>query len=193
MLDFADLFPIRHFFEAFFTAFDPATDRRRVRVGPPRDRRRLGGRRASLLAVRVLPLDAAQALDPASRPGRLPRVIHHVSVDVSDLERSGRFYDAVLGALGWRRHIDDDDVIGWGIVRPVFFASAERRPAPAAATSASPRAGSRRSRPPGRAASAPAGTDDGAPGPRPEYGGSYYSAYLRDPDGNRVEVAVGSD
>ena len=34
------------------------------------------------------------------------------------------------------------------------------------------------------------GVDDGAPGPRPEYGGSYYSAYLRDPDGNRVEIAV---
>ena len=36
------------------------------------------------------------------------------------------------------------------------------------------------------------GTDEGAPGPRPEYGGSYYSAYVRDPDGNRVEIAVGS-
>ena len=34
------------------------------------------------------------------------------------------------------------------------------------------------------------GTDDGAPGPRPEYGGSYYSAYLLDPDGHRVEIAV---
>jgi catechol 2,3-dioxygenase-like lactoylglutathione lyase family enzyme len=37
------------------------------------------------------------------------------------------------------------------------------------------------------------GIDEGAPGARPEYGGSYYSAYLRDPDGNRVEIAVGSD
>ena len=37
------------------------------------------------------------------------------------------------------------------------------------------------------------GTDDGAPGPRPEYGGSYYSAYLLDPDGHRVEIAVGTD
>ena len=49
-------------------------------------------------------------------------MIHHVSVDVSDLERSARFYDAVLGSLGWRRHIDDAQAIAWGIVRPVFFA-----------------------------------------------------------------------
>jgi catechol 2,3-dioxygenase-like lactoylglutathione lyase family enzyme len=32
------------------------------------------------------------------------------------------------------------------------------------------------------------GTDDGAPGPRPQYGSRYYAAYLRDPDGLRVEV-----
>ena len=31
-----------------------------------------------------------------------------------------------------------------------------------------------------------------ATGPLPEYGGSYYSAYLLDPEGHRVEIAVGS-
>ena len=30
--------------------------------------------------------------------------------------------------------------------------------------------------------------DDGAPGPRPEYGPDYYGAFLRDPDGNSVEA-----
>ena len=32
------------------------------------------------------------------------------------------------------------------------------------------------------------GSDDGAPGQRPQYGQRYYAAYLRDPDGLRVEV-----
>jgi catechol 2,3-dioxygenase-like lactoylglutathione lyase family enzyme len=32
------------------------------------------------------------------------------------------------------------------------------------------------------------GSDDGAPGMRPQYGARYYAAYLRDPDGLRVEV-----
>jgi catechol 2,3-dioxygenase-like lactoylglutathione lyase family enzyme len=30
--------------------------------------------------------------------------------------------------------------------------------------------------------------DDGAPGPRPEYGGDYYGAFLLDPDGNSAEA-----
>lgn len=119
-------------------------------------------------------------------------MIHHVSVDVSELERSGRFYDALLGPLGWRRHVENDETIGWGIVKPVFFASAARPavgggghvcfaatgiPAVRAAWEGGVEAG---------------GADDGAPGPRPEYGASYYSAYLLDPDGHRVEVAVGT-
>jgi catechol 2,3-dioxygenase-like lactoylglutathione lyase family enzyme len=32
------------------------------------------------------------------------------------------------------------------------------------------------------------GSDDGPPGPRPQYGARYYAAYMRDPDGLRVEV-----
>jgi len=119
-------------------------------------------------------------------------MIHHVSVEVSDIERSGRFYDALLGTLGWRRHIDTAEVIGWGIVRPIFFASTRRPavsggghvcfgatgiPAVKAAWEDGVSAG---------------GTDEGAPGPRPEYGASYYSAYLRDPDGHRVEITVGT-
>jgi catechol 2,3-dioxygenase-like lactoylglutathione lyase family enzyme len=45
-----------------------------------------------------------------------------------------------------------------------------------------------------RAALAHDGSDDGAPGPRPEYGlpktvyYAYYAAFVRDPDGNRVEA-----
>jgi catechol 2,3-dioxygenase-like lactoylglutathione lyase family enzyme len=36
------------------------------------------------------------------------------------------------------------------------------------------------------------GRDDGPPGPRPQYGQSYYAAYLLDPDGLRVEVVSGA-
>lgn len=30
------------------------------------------------------------------------------------------------------------------------------------------------------------GISEGAPGPRPEYGDSFYGAYVRDPDGNKL-------
>ena len=120
-------------------------------------------------------------------------MIHHASVEVSDLERSGRFYDALFGPLGWRRQVETDELIAWGIVKPVFFASASRPagtggghvcfvgnriPAVKAAWEGGVAAG---------------GSDDGAPGSRPQYGPGYYSAYLRDPDGYRVEVAVSTD
>ena len=104
-------------------------------------------------------------------------MIHHVSVDVSELGPAGRVYDAVLGSLGWRRQLDNESQIGWGIVRPVFFASVERSPAGSFgghfcfAASGIPAVKAA-----WQAGSEAGGTDDGAPGPRPEYGAGYYSA-----------------
>ena len=118
-------------------------------------------------------------------------MIHHVSVEVSDLERSGRFYDALLGPLGWRRHVETDKLVGWGIVKPIFFAAAGAPGAPSAGHVCFTASGIPAVKASWEEGTAAGGSDDGAPGPRPEYGASYYSAYLRDPDGNRVEVAVG--
>ena len=119
-------------------------------------------------------------------------MIHHVSVDVSDLERSGQFYDAVVGALGWRRHVESDDRIGWGIVRPVFYAaSIETAISPGGHVClASP--GISGVKGAWESGLQNGGEDDGEPGQRPEYGATYYSAYLLDPDRNRIEVAVGA-
>jgi catechol 2,3-dioxygenase-like lactoylglutathione lyase family enzyme len=38
------------------------------------------------------------------------------------------------------------------------------------------------------AALAAGATDNGAPGPRPEYSAGYYGAFVLDPDGNNVEA-----
>ena len=32
------------------------------------------------------------------------------------------------------------------------------------------------------------GMDEGPPGPRPRYGANYYAAYVRDPDGNKLQA-----
>jgi catechol 2,3-dioxygenase-like lactoylglutathione lyase family enzyme len=119
-------------------------------------------------------------------------VIHHVSVAVSDLEKSGRFYDSVVGALGWRRHVESDEQIGWGIVRPVLFASSRRAPGPPSGHVCLASPGISGVKGAWEAGIAAGGTDDGKPGQRPEYGPTYYSAYLLDPDGNRIEIAVGA-
>jgi catechol 2,3-dioxygenase-like lactoylglutathione lyase family enzyme len=119
-------------------------------------------------------------------------VIHHVSVEVSELERSGRFYDSLLGPLGWRRQVENDEVIGWGIVRPVFFASARGHAVAGGGHVCFAATGTPAVKAAWEGGIEAGGSDDGAPGPRPEYGPSYYSAYLLDPDGHRVEVAVGT-
>lgn len=117
-------------------------------------------------------------------------MIRHVSIDVDELERSARFYDAVLGSLGWRRQIDDADRVAWGIVRPVFFASARPGGGSGGGHVCFSASGVGAVKAAWEGGVGAGGRDDGPPGPRPEYGGSYYSAYLRDPDGHRVEIAV---
>ena len=57
-------------------------------------------------------------------------MLHHVLLEVSDLDRSASFYDALLAPLGWRRHFEEDETIGWGIAKPVFFISAHHEPQP---------------------------------------------------------------
>ena len=42
------------------------------------------------------------------------------------------------------------------------------------------------------AALANGGSDEGAPGPRPHYHPHYYGAYVRDPDGNKVQAVCHS-
>ena len=34
------------------------------------------------------------------------------------------------------------------------------------------------------------GISDGAPGMRPQHGEGYYAAFIRDPDGNRIEAVT---
>ena len=57
-------------------------------------------------------------------------MLHHVLLEVSDLERSAAFYDALLAPLGWRRHFEEDSTIGWGIAKPVFFIADHHEPQP---------------------------------------------------------------
>ena len=48
-------------------------------------------------------------------------MLHYVSLKVSDLERSGSFYDSVLAPLGWRRQEENPGLISWGMNKPAFF------------------------------------------------------------------------
>ncbi len=120
-------------------------------------------------------------------------MIDHVGLEVSDLARSERFYDAVLFALGGRRLHEGPHAVAYGVNWPSFWiVERGRLPAPAyghLAFAASGRAGVDGAY---AAGLANGGRDDGRPGRRPQYGSSYYAAYLLDPDGMRIEIVANS-
>jgi catechol 2,3-dioxygenase-like lactoylglutathione lyase family enzyme len=116
-------------------------------------------------------------------------VIDHVGFEVSDLERSGRFYDAVFFALGARRIVESERALAYGINAPLFwFVVRGRPPAPGYGHLALTASGKAAVDAAYSAGLANGGTDDGPPGQRPQYGRRYYAAYVHDPDGLRVEV-----
>jgi catechol 2,3-dioxygenase-like lactoylglutathione lyase family enzyme len=122
-----------------------------------------------------------------------PVFIDHINVPVTDLEASRRFYVAALEPFGAHAIDEPGPPEGWGpavmigppdaediglvpgeIATPLHIALA----APDRATVDAFHA----------AALAAGGTDNGAPGLRPDYHAGYYGAFVLDPDGHNVEA-----
>jgi catechol 2,3-dioxygenase-like lactoylglutathione lyase family enzyme len=119
-------------------------------------------------------------------------VLDHIGLEVSDLARSARFYDAVFARLGIRRVHESPKAIAYGSHAPRLWIVERGRP-PArgyghVAISASGRIAVDAAYAAGLGTG---GRDDGPPGLRPQYGPRYYAAYLVDPDGLRVELVAG--
>jgi catechol 2,3-dioxygenase-like lactoylglutathione lyase family enzyme len=118
-------------------------------------------------------------------------MIGHVGFEVSDLTRSARFYDAVFHALGARRTHDGPHAVAYGRDGTCFWiVQRGRRPAPGYGHIALEAAGRAAVDAAHAAGLGAGGRDDGAPGPRPQYGPRTYAGYLLDPDGLRVEVVA---
>jgi catechol 2,3-dioxygenase-like lactoylglutathione lyase family enzyme len=117
-------------------------------------------------------------------------MFNHVSVGTRDLERSGRFYDAVLGALGYRRTMSESFGNAWGVEWPEFWVTLPESGDAGAGNGVHVAfiAASREAVDAFHAAAlAEGGTDAGAPGLR-DYTEDYYAAFVRDPDGNKLEA-----
>jgi catechol 2,3-dioxygenase-like lactoylglutathione lyase family enzyme len=121
-------------------------------------------------------------------------VIDHLSVGVTDLERAGVFYDAVLAALGYVRLFTHPRAIGYGPpgAKDETFALLAQPDATSVAAEGSHVAFAARDRATVAAFHAIAlehgAKDEGAPGLRPECGPGYYAAFARDLDGHRIEA-----
>jgi catechol 2,3-dioxygenase-like lactoylglutathione lyase family enzyme len=114
-------------------------------------------------------------------------MIDHFNLPVSELQRSRRFYESVLGTLGFRFLVQDGDAVGFGadswgfglVVTPspiprlhVAFKAQSRHAVDAFF----------------RAALTAGATRNGDPGLRSQYDADYYAAYVLDLDGHNIEA-----
>jgi len=124
-------------------------------------------------------------------------MLHHVSVGVSDVERAAKFYDPVLKALGYKRVMEFlPYAIAYGESKehPEFWIQLPHNQQAATSGNGTHVGFSAASK--GQvnkfhtAALAQGGSNDGEPGPRPDYGPSYYGAFVYDLDGNKIEATL---
>ncbi len=120
-------------------------------------------------------------------------MLNYVSIGVTDLERSGRFYDSVLNPLGWRRQFEDDNAVGWGMVKPVFYIHRGGETRPGFGHVSFPTKSIPAVKAAWEAGLEHGGENDGQPGSPPAQGNGNYAARLRDPDGYNVEISVFTD
>lgn len=122
-------------------------------------------------------------------------VISHITLGTNDRERSTRFYDAVLGSIGFLRlpkppgkppayerdgqmptiYIytpEDGRPATWGNGTHIAFIADAKTQVDLFY----------------ELAMSLGGISEGAPGQRPHYGEKYYAAYVRDPDGNKLQA-----
>ncbi len=114
-------------------------------------------------------------------------MIDHMSVQVSDFERSLAFYKAALAPLGYEVRMQFPDVAGLGEVnKPDFWIGKSKV---GGSLHVALRASSRAQVDAFHAAAVSAGgKDNGPPGIRAHYHPGYYAAFVHDPDGHNIEV-----
>ncbi len=118
-------------------------------------------------------------------------MIDHVTIRVSNLQRSKAFYDRALTPLGLSCLSEGDGYCGYGVDRPEFWITQE--PDSETRVHVAFRASTQEMvHAFHEAARAAGGTDHGGPGPRPEYHERYYGAFVLDPDGNNIEGVFGN-
>ena len=124
-------------------------------------------------------------------------ILHHVSVGVKDVVAAGRFYDAVLGTLGYKRVMDySPGAVAYGDADgpPEFWVGQPHDRNLATSGNGTHIAFAAKSIQAIHAfyksALEHGATAEGEPGLRPEYGPDYYGAFVRDLDGNKIEAVL---
>jgi catechol 2,3-dioxygenase-like lactoylglutathione lyase family enzyme len=117
----------------------------------------------------------------------VPDVFDHVTVRVSDVEASLRFYQVALAELGYGEPYRGGHFFEWEDLS-ISEARKERPVTRNLHLALLARSSRDEVDEWWRALTAAGHPDDGAPGPRPQYAPDYYGAFVLDPDGNSVEA-----
>ena len=117
-------------------------------------------------------------------------MIGYVTLGTNDFDRAVRFYDALLGAMGAKRIMEFDGFIVWGTKGGASLAVTQpydKRPATVGnGVMVALTAGSKANVDAiYKKAMELGASDEGKPGPRSE---TFYAAYFRDPDGNKLNA-----
>ena len=126
-----------------------------------------------------------------------PVIMAHVSIGVTDYQRSRAFYEAVLGTIGAKIIMEvnvpgEGDAIAFGRQFPEFWVQTPHDGKPASVGNGTHFAFLASSKEMVHAfwdkGLEMGGTGGGEPGPRPHYGEAYYGCFLRDPEGHKIEA-----
>ncbi|HEY4511260.1 MAG TPA: VOC family protein [Candidatus Paceibacterota bacterium] len=133
-------------------------------------------------------------------------MIDHVSIRVSDVKKSAEFYEKVLGTIGYKKIVEFDEGVGFGVGQHIRSAEL---------SISSPDSSMIWIIQEGKedpltknvhvgfrvadvetvkkfydTALAAGGKNNGAPGKCPEYGDTYYGGFVLDMDGNNIEAVT---
>ena len=118
-------------------------------------------------------------------------MIGYVTLGTSDLARAAKFYDAIAAEMGAKRFMEFDGFIAWSgggpgiaLTKPYDGKAASVGNGVMVALRAKDKAQVDRIY---NLAMSMGATDEGKPGPR---GDTFYAAYFRDPDGNKLNAFV---
>jgi catechol 2,3-dioxygenase-like lactoylglutathione lyase family enzyme len=126
-------------------------------------------------------------VDPVREEGATLRaMIDHVSVRVQDLSKLVAFYREALAPIGYKVIMEYPGAVGMGTAMPDLWLMQTEQPLNPTHIALS---GAREAIDAFHAAAlAAGGSDNGPPGLRADYHPNYYAAFVRDPEGNNIEI-----
>ncbi len=120
-------------------------------------------------------------------------MIDHITIAVSDLQKSKKFYESALAPLGYSLSFGKEDVfwafdVGDG---SLFEIQQSGSKPPQTHLHVAFRVKNKTEVETFYRAALDAGAaDNGAPGPRPEYTANYFACFVLDPDGYNIEAMI---